>query len=58
MFNKTHVTSFLFLMICLLACNSFQYQTTNQFYKKQTKDLVKQIKLEPSLQIVNDLPAS
>jgi len=58
MFNKTHIASFLFLMICLLACNSFQYQSTNQFYKKQTKDLVKQIKLEPSLQIVNDLPAA
>jgi N-acetylmuramoyl-L-alanine amidase len=58
MFNKAFLNCFLFLVISLMACNSFQYQTTNQLYKKQTKALVKQIRLEPSLQIVNDLPTA
>lgn len=42
----------------LVACTNFQYSVTNKLYKKQTKDLVKQIKLDPSLQFVNDLPAA
>lgn len=58
MFNKSVLNSFLFIALSLIACNSFQYQTTNKFYKKQTKTLVKQIRLEPSFQIVNDLPAA
>jgi N-acetylmuramoyl-L-alanine amidase len=58
MFNKSVLISFLFIALSLIACNSFQYQTTNKFYKKQTKTLVKQIRLEPSFQIVNDLPAA
>jgi N-acetylmuramoyl-L-alanine amidase len=58
MFNKSVLISFLFIALSLIACNSFQYQTTNKFYKKQTKALVKQIRLEPSFQIVNDLPAA
>ena len=52
---KSLLISTLFLSIVLVACNNFQYSSTNKFYKKQTKDLVKQIKLDPSLQIVNDL---
>jgi len=55
---KSLLISTLFLSIVLVACNNFQYSSTNKFYKKQTKDLVKQIKLDPSLQIVNDLPAT
>ena len=55
---KSLLISALFLSIVLVACNNFQYNSTNKFYKKQTKDLVKQIKLDPSLQIVNDLTAS
>lgn len=55
---KSILSSALFLSIVLVACNNFQYSSTNKFYKKQTKDLVKQIKLDPSLQIVNDLTAS
>jgi len=58
MFNKSVLNSFLFIALSLIACNSFQYQTTNKFYKKQTKTLVKQIRLEPSFQIVNDLSAA
>lgn len=58
MFNKSVLISFLCIALSLIACNSFQYQTTNKFYKKQTKALVKQIRLEPSFQIVNDLPAA
>ena len=57
MFNKS-VSVFFFLIVVLVACKSLPYQSTNRFYKKQTKDLVKQIRLEPSLQIVNDLPAA
>ena len=55
---KSLLISTLFLSIVLVACNNFQYNSTNKFYKKQTKDLVKQIKLDPSLQIVNDLPTA
>jgi N-acetylmuramoyl-L-alanine amidase len=55
---KSLLISALFLSIVLVACNNFQYNSSNKFYKKQTKDLVKQIKLDPSLQIVNDLPSA
>ena len=55
---KSLLISAIFLSIVLVACNNFQYSSTNKFYKKQTKDLVKQIKLDPSLQIVNDLPSA
>lgn len=55
---KSFLSSAVLLSFVLVACNHFQYSSTNQLYKKQTKDLVKQIKLDPSLQIVNDLTAS
>lgn len=55
---KSILINSLFVSILLVACNSFQYQSTNRFYKKQTKDLVKQIRLEPSLQIVDNLPSA
>jgi len=58
MLNKSVLISFLYIALSMIACNSFQYQSTNKFYKKQTKALVKQIRLEPSFQIVNDLPAA
>ena len=58
MFNKSVLIGLLFIALSLIACNSFQYQTTNKLYKKQTKTLVKQIRLEPSYQIINDLPAA
>ena len=58
MFNKSVLIGLLFIALSLIACNSFQYQTTNKLYKKQTKALVKQIRLEPSFQIINDLPAA
>ena len=54
MFNKSNSFGFLFFIVLLVACNSLPYQSTNRFYKKQTKALVKQIQLEPSLQIVNN----
>jgi len=55
---KSILINSLFVSILLVACNSFQYQSTNRFYKKQTKALVKQIRLEPSLQIVDNLPSA
>jgi N-acetylmuramoyl-L-alanine amidase len=55
---KSILINSLFVSILLVACNSFQYQSTNRFYKKQTKALVKQIRMEPSLQIVNDLTSA
>ncbi|MFN5986649.1 MAG: hypothetical protein ACK42B_07170, partial [Chitinophagaceae bacterium] len=58
MFNKSNSFGFLFFIVLLVACNRLPYQSTNRFYKKQTKELVKQIQLEPSLQIVNNLPAA
>jgi N-acetylmuramoyl-L-alanine amidase len=58
MFNKSNSFGFLFFIVLLVACNSLPYQSTNRLYKKQTKALVKQIQLEPSLQIVNNLPAA
>jgi N-acetylmuramoyl-L-alanine amidase len=44
------------LFLGIMACNHNQYAITNKFYKNQTKELVKQIKLNPSLQIVNNIP--
>jgi len=35
--------SLFFLIVFVFACNTFQYQATNQFYKKQAKQLVKQV---------------
>lgn len=57
MFNKT-LSGFFILIIVLVACKTLPYQSTNRFYKRQTKHFVKQIKLAPSLQIVKDLPAA
>jgi len=36
-----------FVVIALVACNSFQYSETNRSYKKQAKLLAKQIKEQP-----------
>lgn len=50
--------SIILLMIGIASCNTFQYRQTNHFHKNQTRELVKQIKLNPGLQIVNNLPAA
>ncbi len=55
---KSFLSSALLVSIFLVACNNVQYRSTNTFYKKQTKSLVKQIRMEPSLQIVNDLTSA
>ena len=55
---KSYLNSVVFIVVLLVACNQTQYSSTNSFYKKQTKDLVKQLKLNPSLQIVNDLTSA
>lgn len=36
-----------FLSIFVMACNQFKYHSTNQFYKKQAANLIKEIKAEP-----------
>lgn len=55
---KSFLSSAILVSIVLVACNKVQYSSTNTFYKKQTKSLVKQIRMEPSLQIVNDLTSA
>ena len=42
-------------MTTIIACNRFPYATTNQFYKKHTKELVKLLKEDPSIQTINQL---
>jgi N-acetylmuramoyl-L-alanine amidase len=39
--------SALSLLLFVLACNGFQYQQTNDFYKNQSKQLLKDIKAQP-----------
>jgi N-acetylmuramoyl-L-alanine amidase len=39
--------SFLLAIVFLFACNSFQYQETNRFYKKQAKELIKEVVAQP-----------
>jgi len=49
-------TAFIVLLVLgIVACNHNQYAITNKFYKSQTKELLKQIKLNPSLQTVNNI---
>jgi N-acetylmuramoyl-L-alanine amidase len=48
----------LWIILFLVACNSFSYQPTNRFYKQQTKNLLKQVALNPGLQIVEQMPAA
>lgn len=53
--NFIKTASLVLLVLCVAACNHNQYSITNKFYKTQTKELVKQIKLNPGLQIVNNI---
>ena len=41
------ITATLFICIIAIACNTFQYQATNQLYKKQAKQLAKEIIAQP-----------
>jgi N-acetylmuramoyl-L-alanine amidase len=43
-------------MTTMMACNHFPYAKTNRVYKKHTKELVKLLKLDPSIQTINQLP--
>jgi len=52
-------TSFIIGLIAIttiVACNHFPYAKTNQFYKKHTKELVKLLKEDPSIQTIDQLP--
>jgi N-acetylmuramoyl-L-alanine amidase len=40
----------------ITACTRFPYAKTNQVYKKHTKELVKLLKENPSIQTINQLP--
>jgi N-acetylmuramoyl-L-alanine amidase len=40
----------------MMACNHLPYATTNRIYKKHTKELVKLLKQDPSIQTINQLP--
>ena len=43
-------------MTTMMACNHFPYAKTNRVYKKHTKELVKLLKQDPSIQSINQLP--
>ncbi len=40
----------------IMACTRFPYAKTNQVYKKHTKELVKLLKENASIQTINQLP--
>jgi N-acetylmuramoyl-L-alanine amidase len=44
------------VMTTITACNNFPYAKTNRLYKKHTKELVKLLKEDPSIQTINQLP--
>jgi N-acetylmuramoyl-L-alanine amidase len=44
------------VMTTITACTRFPYAKTNQVYKKHTKELVKLLKQDPSIQTINQLP--
>jgi len=44
------------VMTTLSACNYFPYAKSNRIYKKNTKDLVKLLKENPSIQTISQLP--
>lgn len=48
----------LLLMSVVVSCARHPYAATNRFYQHQTGQLVKQIRLNPSLQIVDHLPTT
>ncbi len=41
------ISAFLLVIISIVSCNSFQYRETNRFYKRQAKQLIKEISAEP-----------
>jgi N-acetylmuramoyl-L-alanine amidase len=41
------ITATFFVLIFVIACNTFQYQATNHFYKKQVKQLSKDLLAQP-----------
>jgi len=41
------ILAFLCVLLFIIACNTFQYKETNKFYKRQAKQLVKEITAEP-----------
>jgi N-acetylmuramoyl-L-alanine amidase len=57
--NSFHIGLIVFIaMTTIMSCNHFPYSKTNRFYKKHTKDLIKLVKENPSIQTVSQLPKS
>ena len=55
--NSFHIGLIVFIvMTTIMACNHFPFAKTNRFYKKHTKELVKFLKEDPSIQTISQLP--
>ena len=54
--KKTSTLLGVILLITLIACNHFPYAKTNRIYQHQRSILVKQIKENPGIQIIDQLP--
>jgi len=55
--NSFHIGLIVFIvMTTIMACNHFPFAKTNRFYKKNTKELVKFLKEDPSIQTISQLP--
>jgi len=52
-------TAIISITLFMVACNSFQYQATNQLYKKQAKQLAKELMAQPYAitDSINSIPA-
>lgn len=54
--KKSFAAIFLtFVVIGFVSCKQFPYATTNQFYKKRSKELVASLKLHPGIQTIDSL---
>ena len=54
--KKTAILLGVISLITLIACNHFPYAKTNRIYQHQRSILVKQIKENPGIQIIDQLP--
>lgn len=53
--NSFSKTILFFIVIAIVACNSFPYSKTNRVYNKQAKLIAKQLRVSPQMQIVDHL---
>lgn len=53
--NSFSKTILFFIVIAIVACNSFPYSKTNRVYNKQAKLIAKQLRVSPQMQIVDNL---